>query len=75
MLRIRYERQIRKWTQGDLGDLSDIPQATVSLIEIGRLLPTPAQLDRLARALGVPASVLLREVRPLPEPEEVEAAR
>ena len=62
MLRLQYERVSRRWTQGQLARIAGTHQSHVSLIELGRLTPTPDELDRLSRALGVAPAALLRPV-------------
>lgn len=62
MLRLQYERISRRWTQGQLARLAGTFQSHVSLIEQGRLTPTPDELDGLSRALGVAPTALLRPV-------------
>ncbi len=50
---IREERMKRGWTQIDLAYHSRVNPAEISRIESGKLKPSPGQLQRLARALGV----------------------
>jgi transcriptional regulator with XRE-family HTH domain len=50
---IREERQRRGWTQIDLAYHSRVNPAEISRIENGKLKPSPGQIERLARALGV----------------------
>jgi len=64
MLRIHFERTRRGVSQTAIAVAAHIPQPTVSQIERGRLQPTPAQLDRLARVFRLEPEDLLREVRP-----------
>ena len=60
ILRLEYERRIRRWSQVKLAEKSRIPQKDISLIERGRLIPTEQQLVNLANALKItPASVLM----------------
>lgn len=57
---LEFERRQRGWSQDTLADLSGISRPTISLIESGRLLPTPAHAERLSAALGlVPHALLL----------------
>ena len=63
MLRVKYERLARGWDQHQTAAVARIHQPTLSLIERGRFIPTPDQLDRLARAFNVSASELLKPVR------------
>lgn len=60
--RIRGARHERGWSQVHLAYYSGVGCADISKIEVGRLLPTPAQVRRLADALDVPLDALLREV-------------
>lgn len=61
VLRLTYERIRRHWSQTELGRRARIRQQDISLIEIGRLIPTEEQLLRLANALAItPPSVLMK---------------
>jgi transcriptional regulator with XRE-family HTH domain len=60
--RLRFERQNKRLSQTGLVIAAGIPQPTVSHIEIGRLRPTPAQLQRLAQVLHVAPEDLLVDV-------------
>lgn len=62
ILRARYERQRRDWTLKQTAFFSNLTTAEISLIETGRLIPTAAQLAKLAHAFRVDASLLLRPV-------------
>jgi transcriptional regulator with XRE-family HTH domain len=62
VLRIRFERLLRGWSQTDVAHLAHVMQQEVSLIEQGRLIPTPNQLERLGRAFGIPPASLLKPV-------------
>jgi transcriptional regulator with XRE-family HTH domain len=59
-LRARHERQRRDLTLKALALLSGLTTAEISLIETGRLTPTPAQLEKLARAFGIRNAVPVR---------------
>ncbi len=66
MLRLRYERLRRGWSQTDLGRAAKprILQSEISDIELGRR-PTATQLRALARVFGVNPSyahILLEEI-------------
>lgn len=50
-------------SQADLARLADISRDAVSTYVRGRSLPTPANLEKLARALGVDAHTLLPNAR------------
>jgi transcriptional regulator with XRE-family HTH domain len=61
---LRHIRLTRGWTAAELGMKAGLPQPAVSLIETGRLKPSPRQLELLASALHVNLpSALLEEVR------------
>jgi transcriptional regulator with XRE-family HTH domain len=62
VLRLRYERFRRGLSQAGIAAAARVPQPMVSLIERGRLVPTPAQLTRLAAVLDIPPDDLLRDV-------------
>jgi len=60
MLRIKWERLKREWTQEHLGRLAQMAGADISKIERGLLQPYPGQQERLAQALGLtPAELLI----------------
>jgi ribosome-binding protein aMBF1 (putative translation factor) len=50
---IRLYRQRRGWAQRELGHRANLGEAQISAMELGWLKPRPAQLKRLAKALGV----------------------
>ncbi len=62
MLRVRFERTNLRLSQRHVAVATHIAQPTVSLIEIGRLVPTPEQLERLAVFFDVEPDALLRDV-------------
>ncbi len=62
MTRLCYERKARKLSQMTLARAAGINQPDLSMIERGRLVPTEAQLARIAAALDLPAGELLKEV-------------
>ena len=53
MLRIKWERLKREWTQEQLGRLALMAAADISKIERGLLHPYPGQRERLAQVLGM----------------------
>jgi transcriptional regulator with XRE-family HTH domain len=59
LLRIKVERQRRKWTQTDLGARAGLSASDISRIETGRLRPYPHQALRIARALRMEPDRLL----------------
>jgi transcriptional regulator with XRE-family HTH domain len=59
--RIRFYRQSRRKTQAVIAGLAGVTEDYLSQIERGLKTPSTALLHRLARALGVPTSVLFGE--------------
>jgi transcriptional regulator with XRE-family HTH domain len=59
--RIRFYRQARRKTQTVIAGLAGVTEDYLSQIERGLKTPSTALLHRLARALGVPTSVLFGE--------------
>ena len=53
-MRLTHERLRRGWSQAELARRSGMNATTISLIESGRFRPYPAQVGKLARALGLP---------------------
>lgn len=69
MLRLRFERLERGWSQEEVGTAARVHQTTLALIEKGRLKPTPAVLSRLASVFNIaPPDALLAPVT-IAEPE------
>jgi transcriptional regulator with XRE-family HTH domain len=68
VLYLELARRARGLTQRQLGRATDIRQPDLSLMERHALRPTPAQAQRLAHVLDVPAELLSREVK-LARPE------
>ena len=64
MLYLEFARRQRRWSQDYVGQLTRIPQAFISLMELGRGIPTDEQRRRLAVALDLPAELLLSPVDP-----------
>lgn len=62
MLRLRFERTHRHLSQQGVALLARLPQQQVSLIELGRYQPSPAQLQRLAAVFKVAPDDLLKDV-------------
>lgn len=74
MIRLKYERVQRGFSQATLAHIAKLPQPVICLIEMGRWNPTADELDALGRALGIaPASVLLKLVT-VHDPDEVVGA-
>lgn len=59
--RIRFYRQAHRRTQAVIAGLAGVTEDYLSQIERGLKTPSTALLHRLARALGVPTSVLFGE--------------
>jgi transcriptional regulator with XRE-family HTH domain len=55
---LRKCRQIRGFTQAQLGRACGLPQPTISEFERGRLEPGPELRAKIAVALGLPEEVL-----------------
>jgi ribosome-binding protein aMBF1 (putative translation factor) len=49
------QREARGWSKAELARRAGMGAADVSRIEARRLIPYPVQLEKLARALGIPA--------------------
>jgi len=63
-LRVRELREARGWSQAELATSADVRQATISKIETGGISAIHLDtLDRIARALGVDAAVLIEHTR------------
>lgn len=71
MTRLKFERTRRHLSQEALGCIVQMTQPEVGLVEQGRLIPTAAQLQRLATVFGVPAARLLQ---PMAEARSRDAA-
>lgn len=56
MRRITKAREARGWSRAELARVSHMNATTVGQIESGRWSPYDSQLQKLARALGVPDS-------------------
>lgn len=59
--RIRYLREAKSWTQGDLAEKLGVGVATVSGWEIGTRTPRIDTLGQIAATLGTTASWLMGE--------------
>jgi transcriptional regulator with XRE-family HTH domain len=55
MLRITHEREQRGWSRSELARRASMNAGTVGQIELRRYVPYPRQLQKLARALRIPA--------------------
>ena len=60
--RLRTERELRGWSQGELADKSGLYQPDISNYETGAVFPGPKNAARLAEAFGVPTPVIYRWV-------------
>ncbi len=58
---VRELRQVRNLSQRQLAGRMGVPRTYISKIENGKAMPTLSSLDRLARALEVDISALLRD--------------
>jgi transcriptional regulator with XRE-family HTH domain len=58
---VRELRQLRNLSQRQLAARMNVPRTYISKIENGKAMPTLSSLDRLARALEVDISSLLRD--------------
>ncbi len=56
--KIKQYRLIHKMTQNELGKESGIGEATIRKYELGLRNPKPAQLQKIADAMGIPVGVL-----------------
>ena len=64
VVRIKELREARNWTQADLADRADLPQATVSRIEGGKTAGISFDtLEKLAKALGCDPGYLIVKKR------------
>ena len=57
---LRKLRLKKKLSQGDLSKNLDVDRAYISNIENGRMNPTLSTLEKIAKALGVSSSELLK---------------
>jgi transcriptional regulator with XRE-family HTH domain len=72
VLGLRLARHFRNLTQMDVSYRAGLRQTLISAFERGRTIPTEAELQRLARALGVAdPSVLLQD---FPDPTTMPTA-
>lgn len=69
--RLKAARELRGWSQSDLGIRSGLPSSSVAHFEIGSRKPSFDTLQRLANALEVTTDYLLGRVE---EPGVAEAA-
>ena len=58
--RVRARRLILEWTQAELSEKTGIGQKEISEIELGQHSPTLKTVEKLAKALEIDASKLLR---------------
>lgn len=64
MTRLQFERTNKRLSQTHVARVASIPQPTLSQIELGRLVPTPEELQRLAAVFGLMPRELLKPVVP-----------
>ena len=62
MLRVKYERLCRGWSQTALAYHAIMSTGDISRIESGRLRPYPSQLEKLAHIFQIDGQALLQEV-------------
>lgn len=65
MKRLRAAREARSWSQAELARRAGLHASTISLLESGRLVPYPSQVEKIAAALDLPADAagaLIEEV-------------
>jgi transcriptional regulator with XRE-family HTH domain len=75
-LRVRYERLRRRLSIKNAGRLAGLTTAEISLLESGRLTPSPSQMARLGKAYQVePASLLFKPVSIQDDSETVAEGR
>jgi transcriptional regulator with XRE-family HTH domain len=60
---VRDLRRVRNLSQRQLAGRMNVPRTYISKIENGKAMPTLSSLERLARALQVDISALLRDAR------------
>lgn len=60
---VRDLRRVRNLSQRQLAGRMNVPRTYISKIENGKAMPTLSSLERLARALQVDISVLLRDAK------------
>jgi hypothetical protein len=66
-----YERLRRGWRISQLAALANTNNVYISLMERGRLTPTPDELERIGRALGIPPDSVMKRID-VPQAEEQE---
>jgi Zn-dependent peptidase ImmA (M78 family)/DNA-binding XRE family transcriptional regulator len=64
--RIKRLRLVRRWDQSILAEKAGVSSATISNLELGRVAPTPEQVERIAAALGYAPDFLTSEMAMLP---------
>jgi transcriptional regulator with XRE-family HTH domain len=62
MTYLELARRQHGWSQDKLSTISGVSQPLISLIEVGRGLPTVEQRHLLAKTLGIPPAILLKTV-------------
>ena len=67
---LRYERQLRGWSQAYLAEQIDVPDYYISRWERGEVLPSPYYQQKLCQVFGKTAEELgmLQQTTPLPLP-------
>ncbi len=62
MFYLEVARRDRGWSQVQLSQATRIHQSFISLLELGKGVPSPDQLERLAHALDLPPEMVLKTV-------------
>ena len=57
-LLVRILRGLRDWSQDEMAVAADLDPSSISRYESGRMVPPPKTIERLAKAAGVPMSVI-----------------
>ena len=66
MIRLTALRKSRGWSKSELARRAHMNAGTVSLVESGRLKPYPAQIAKIARALGHPNDAIDQLLEEMP---------
>ena len=57
-LLVRILRGLRDWSQDEMAVAANLDPSSISRYESGRMVPPPKTIERLAKAAGVPMSVI-----------------
>lgn len=61
MFKLRIERRKKGLTQAELASIVGVSSNYVSLIEKGKKTPSTKTINKMAKALGIPANALLED--------------